>query len=77
MESLPVHERAWIAGRTLAEAQLRGRTGASLIAVSRGEATAVHPSPEDVLEVGDVVCLVGNASQITAARELLESGPRS
>jgi len=76
VESLAVHERAWIAGRTLAEAQLRGRTGASLIAVSRGEATAVHPSPEDVLEVGDVVCLVGSAPQIAAARELLDAGPK-
>jgi CPA2 family monovalent cation:H+ antiporter-2 len=76
VESLSVHERSWIAGRTLSEAQLRGRTGASLVAVSRGEATAVHPSPEDVLEVGDVVCLVGSASQISAARDLLEAGPR-
>jgi CPA2 family monovalent cation:H+ antiporter-2 len=76
VESLSVHERSWIAGRTLSEAQLRGRTGASLVAVSRGEATAVHPSPEDVLEVGDVVCLVGSPSQITAARDLLEAGPR-
>jgi CPA2 family monovalent cation:H+ antiporter-2 len=75
VESLPVHERAWIAGRTLSEAHLRRRTGASLIAVSRGTATAVHPSPEDVLEVGDVVCLVGSAPQIAAARDLLESGP--
>ncbi len=77
VESLPVHERAWIAGRTLAEARLRRRTGASLIAVSRGEATAVHPSPEDVLEVGDVVCFVGSAAQIAAARDLLEAGPEA
>jgi CPA2 family monovalent cation:H+ antiporter-2 len=77
VESWPVHERAWIAGRTLAEAQLRARTGATLVAVSRGEATAVHPAPEDVLEVGDVVCLVGSAPQISAARGLLEAGPTS
>ncbi len=76
VESLPVHERAWIAGRTLAEARLRARTGASLVAVSRGEATAVHPSPDDVLEVGDVVCLVGSAPQIAAARDLLDTGPK-
>jgi CPA2 family monovalent cation:H+ antiporter-2 len=76
VESLPVHEQAWIAGRTLAEARLRARTGATLVAVSRGESTAVHPSPEDVLEVGDVVCLVGSALQIAAARELLEAGPK-
>jgi K+/H+ antiporter YhaU regulatory subunit KhtT len=75
VESLPVHEQAWIAGRTPAEAQLRARTGATLVAVSRGEATAVHPAPEDVLEVGDVLCLVGSALQISAARELLEAGP--
>jgi CPA2 family monovalent cation:H+ antiporter-2 len=77
VDSWPVHERAWIAGRTLAEAQLRARTGATLVAVSRGEATAVHPAPEDVLEVGDVVCLVGSAPQISAARGLLEAGPTS
>jgi CPA2 family monovalent cation:H+ antiporter-2 len=77
VESLPVHEQAWIAGRSLADAQLRARTGATLVAVSRGEATAVHPAPEDVIEVGDVVCLVGSALQIAAARELLEAGPRS
>lgn len=76
VESLSVHEGAWIAGRTLAEAELRARTGASLIAVSRGEATAVHPSSDDLLEVGDVVCLVGSAPQITAARDLLDAGPK-
>jgi K+/H+ antiporter YhaU regulatory subunit KhtT len=47
----------------------------TLIAVSRGEATAVHPSPEGALRVGDVVCLVGSAAQIAAARDLLEAGP--
>jgi CPA2 family monovalent cation:H+ antiporter-2 len=77
IESLPVHGGAWIAGRTLEDAQLRARTGATLVAVSRGEATAVHPAPDDVLEVGDVVCLVGSAWQISAARELLEAGPKS
>ena len=76
VESMPIHQKAWIAGRTLAEAQLRARTGATLVAVSRGEATAVHPAPEDVLEFGDVVCLVGSTSQIAAARELLDAGPK-
>ena len=57
--------------------RVRVRTGATLVAVSRGEATAVHPGPEDVLEIGDVVCLVGSAPQICAARKLLEAGPKS
>jgi len=75
VESVPVHEGDWIAGRTLAEARLRARAGATLVAVSRGDDTAVHPSPDDAFEKGDVVCLVGSATQIAAARTLLAEGP--
>jgi CPA2 family monovalent cation:H+ antiporter-2 len=75
VESVPVPEGAWVAGRTLAESELRRRTGATLVAVSRGEATAVHPSPLDRLQAGDVLCLVGDERQIAAARELIASGP--
>ena len=76
VQSVPVPEAAWVAGRTLAETELRRRTGATLVAVSRGDATAVHPSPPDRIEAGDVLCLVGDERQIAAARELLASGPR-
>jgi K+/H+ antiporter YhaU regulatory subunit KhtT len=76
VQSVPVTEAAWVAGRTLAETELRRRTGATLVAVSRGDATAVHPSPPDRIEAGDVLCLVGDERQIAAARELLASGPR-
>jgi CPA2 family monovalent cation:H+ antiporter-2 len=75
VESLPVREGDWIAGRSLAEAELRARAGATLVAVSRGDDTAVHPSPLDLFEVGDLVCLVGDPEQIAAARALLERGP--
>jgi CPA2 family monovalent cation:H+ antiporter-2 len=75
VQSVPVLEGAWVAGRTLAETELRRRTGATLVAVSRSDATAVHPSPTDRLETGDVLCLVGDEPQIAAARELLASGP--
>jgi CPA2 family monovalent cation:H+ antiporter-2 len=77
VESLPVREGDWIAGRTLAEAQLRARAGATVVALSRGDDTAAQPSPGDVFEVGDVVSLVGDTGQIEAARDLLARGPRS
>jgi K+/H+ antiporter YhaU regulatory subunit KhtT len=66
---------AWIAGRSLVEADLRRRTGATLVAFTRGGDTAVHPSPDDVLEAGDVLSLVGNDGQLAAARALIASGP--
>jgi CPA2 family monovalent cation:H+ antiporter-2 len=75
IESLPVHEGDWLAGRTLAEAGLRARSGATVVAVSRGEATAVSPDPRDRLAAGDVLCLVGDEGQIARARALAERGP--
>ena len=75
VQSVPVPEAAWVSGRTLAETELRRRTGVTLVAVSRRNATAVHPSPTDRLEAGDVLCLVGDERQIAAARELLAAGP--
>ena len=53
----------------------RRRTGATLVALTRDRGTAVHPSPDDVLEAGDVLTFVGDARQVAAAIELLQSGP--
>ncbi|RPJ54465.1 MAG: hypothetical protein EHM24_31760, partial [Acidobacteria bacterium] len=66
---------SWIAGRTLAEADLRRRTGATLVALIRGEATAVHPAPGDTLKAGDLVTLVGDRRQIALATDLIQGGP--
>jgi len=35
----------------------------------------VHPSPDDVLQAGDVVTLVGTEPQLSAARALIATGP--
>ena len=75
VESAAVPEDAWIAGRSLTEADLRRRTGATLVALTRGSDTAVHPSPDDVLQAGDVLTLVGDERQLAAARALIASGP--
>jgi CPA2 family monovalent cation:H+ antiporter-2 len=77
VESAVVPEDAWIAGRSLIEADLRRRTGATLVAFTRESATAVHPSPGDVLQAGDVLTLVGSEEQLAAARALIASGPAS
>jgi K+/H+ antiporter YhaU regulatory subunit KhtT len=70
-----VPDDAWIAGRSLTEADLRRRTGATLVAFTRGSDTAVHPSSDDVLQAGDVLTLVGDDQQLAAARDLIASGP--
>jgi K+/H+ antiporter YhaU regulatory subunit KhtT len=60
--------------RTLAETQLRPRTGASVVGVQRatGERLA-NPSGEDSLEVGDVVLLIGRADQLASAAAMFRA----
>lgn len=65
------------AGRTLAELDLRGRTGAIVLAIARGEQGTVHPGGGDRLEAGDVVALFGNDEAIAAATELLGGADQS
>jgi CPA2 family monovalent cation:H+ antiporter-2 len=59
-------------GKTLAELDLRARTGASVIAISRDSGGTVSPSPKEPLRAGDVLALAGSVEAIAAARSLLE-----
>jgi CPA2 family monovalent cation:H+ antiporter-2 len=60
-------------GRTLSELDLRARTGASVIAVTRAEGSLVAPTGRERLGAGDVLALAGSRAAILAARELLEA----
>jgi CPA2 family monovalent cation:H+ antiporter-2 len=59
------------AGRSLAELNLRGLTGASVVALCRGEERLVLPEGNKHLQVGDVLALTGSQRAITAARTVL------
>jgi len=62
------------AGSTIGQLQVRTRTGASVVAVLRGEAAHPAPGPEFRLEEGDVVLVVGTSAGTTEAAGLLQSG---
>ncbi|MGH7518869.1 MAG: cation:proton antiporter [Gemmatimonadales bacterium] len=64
------------AGRTLAELNLRGRTGASAVALRRGggDEQIVFPTAKVVLHEGDLLALSGSHDAIAEAVRLLESG---
>lgn len=57
---------------TLGELDLRGKTGATVIAVVRDSQTIVSPGADHKLREGDVVLLSGSAAQIEKAFELLD-----
>jgi CPA2 family monovalent cation:H+ antiporter-2 len=63
-------------GKTLAELDLRGLTGATALALWRPKGGAMVPSAREVLLADDVLALAGTGEAVTAARELL-AVPRS
>jgi CPA2 family monovalent cation:H+ antiporter-2 len=64
-------EDSTLAGCTLAEAGLRERTGASIVAILRNGHITPNPKSQTVLQADDRVGLIGEPEQIAAARALL------
>ncbi len=57
-------------GRNLRELDLRGLTGATVLAIKRGD-SGVVPGPEEILRSGDELVLAGTGEAIAAAKTLL------
>ena len=66
-----VPEGSPFAGSTVGQGRFRTRTGASIVAVLRGAATIAAPGPEQALQAGDVVVVVGTAEGLEQFRNLL------
>jgi CPA2 family monovalent cation:H+ antiporter-2 len=70
-ERIPLTPGAPAIGLTLAETQLRSRTGALVLSLTRGESDIATPDPTFRLAEGDVLVVVGQPLQLKAAREVL------
>ena len=62
-----------MAGATIAEGELRTRTGSSVVAVVRGDQTLAAPGPDHRFAAGDVVVAVGTPDGLAQLRDLLVS----
>jgi CPA2 family monovalent cation:H+ antiporter-2 len=67
-----VDESSPLMNQTVADAGIRDRTGASVIAVIRGEHIIANPKSAFRFEAGDVIGLIGEETQIHAAQEFLQ-----
>jgi len=67
---IPKHSA--LAGRAIGELGVRARTGASIVALVRGEEAITNPGPDLALEPGDTVSVVGTAEQRAAFIALLD-----
>lgn len=66
-ETYLVKDRSMAAGRSLKELNLRAETGATIIAVKRGEMLHQNPPPEFVLTSGDILLFIGKRDDIKRA----------
>jgi CPA2 family monovalent cation:H+ antiporter-2 len=69
-----VKEDHFAAGKTLADLGLRGRTGATVLAITRGEEGIPAPSKLERLQPGDKLVLVGSRESLDAGVAYLSSG---
>ena len=59
-----------VVGKTIGDLQIRSSTGASIVAVVRGEEVMPNPGPEVALRAGDLVGVLGTPDQRAAFRAL-------
>lgn len=68
-------EASPLAGKTLAQANIRAHTEASVIAILRDQHVIANPKSATALHAGDIVGLIGERTQIEASRRLLSPEP--
>ena len=61
------------AGRTIADTEARSRTGVSVVAIVRGDRAIPAPAPDQRLEAGDTLVVVGTAGGVRSLTALLWS----
>ena len=69
-----VETNDWATDRTMAEINLRAKTGATALAIQRNGSYVTPVPPDEHVLASDVLYLVGDESDILLARRLLTSG---
>jgi TrkA domain protein len=71
LEWVTVEAGRGLAGQTIGDGRIRTLTGASVVAILRGEQSIPGPGPEFELHAGDVALVVGSVPGVHAAQRLL------
>lgn len=66
-----VKEKSPLSGLTLKRLNLRAKTGATVIAIQRGEELLINPSAETYLKEGDLIVLIGDELSLSKATRFL------
>lgn len=70
-ESIIILESSPVKGKSIAESEIHSKGGVNIIAVVRNRDVIQNPKDDFVLDVGDVVIIIGNHAEIDAALGLM------
>jgi TrkA domain protein len=73
IEWTEVEAGAPVVGETLADCDIRNRTGVSVMAIQRGDETIPNPDPTTTIEAGDVLVTLGSREEQSTLSDLVES----
>jgi CPA2 family monovalent cation:H+ antiporter-2 len=71
LETVTIASGSAAAGKLIRELELRSQTGASIVGIGRGGTSVINPGPDEELQVGDDVLLLGSGNQLAQARQAL------
>ncbi len=71
LAAVPLDAGSAVIGRTLAQVNLRGRTGATVLAITRADGGVLVPTAKERLRLGDVLAVAGTHEAIDAAKAAL------
>jgi CPA2 family monovalent cation:H+ antiporter-2 len=71
IEWLSVSAESPLTGRTLSDTQIRSQTGASIVAILRGDELITNPGPDHVFQENETLAVLGTPEQRTALEKLI------
>lgn len=70
LEWVEVEKGSFLEGKSIKEAKIRNRTGASIIAIIRGDEIITSPEGDEILKAGDTLIFTGKPGQVELMEEL-------
>jgi len=61
-----------IVGKTLYESKIRPKTGATILAIKKGNELLVNPGPDTVLDRDNIICAFGTKKQLEELKKILD-----
>ena len=75
IEWVDIDSSSSLVGKSLRAANVRDRTGISVIAIQRGEETIANPKPDLIIQEDDIVVTLGTREELQAFSDLINDDP--